>query len=100
MKCTFSYFYVLEKAFVLILGPLFLSFSFILELLEGVLSTSGSSWTFIFKNGRPAVTGARFSKPVRARTGSELLRERMLSLGMKRAGERVREDETRSQITK
>ena len=29
-------------------------------------------------------TGARFSKPVRARAGSELLRECMLSLGMKR----------------
>ena len=36
------------------------------------------------KNGRFASTGARFSKPVRARTGSELLRERILSLGMKR----------------
>ena len=37
-------------------------------------------------------------KPVRARTGSELQRERILSLGIKkRAGEGVREDETRSQ---
>ena len=40
--------------------------------------------TFIFKNGRPASTGARFSKPVRARTGSELQRDRILSLGIKR----------------
>ena len=59
----------------------------ILELLE----LFGSSWgrlqlgrTFIFKNGRPASTGARFLKPVRARTGSELQRERILSLGIKR----------------
>ena len=51
----------------------------------------GSSWrgsrtsrTFIFKNGRPASTEARFSKPVRARTGSELQRECILSLGIKR----------------
>ena len=35
--------------------------------------------TFIFKNERFTEAGARFSKPVRARTGSELLRERMLS---------------------
>ena len=40
--------------------------------------------TFIFKHERLASTGARFSKPVRARTGSELQRERILSLGMKR----------------
>ena len=33
----------------------------------------------MWKSGRPALTGARFWKPVRARTGSELLRERMLS---------------------
>ena len=39
----------------------------------------GYKRTFISKNGRPASTGARFSKPVGARTGSELLRERMLS---------------------
>ena len=37
-----------------------------------------------FQNGRFASTGARFSKPVRARTGSELQRERILSLGIKR----------------
>ena len=40
--------------------------------------------TFIFKNKRLASTGTRFSKPVRARTGSELQRERVLSLGIKR----------------
>ena len=56
----------------------------------GEVSDIEGYWgTFIFKNGRRASTGARFSKsatgePVRARTGSELLRERMLSLGMKR----------------
>ena len=51
----------------------------------GEVSDIEGSWgAFIFKNGRRASTGARFSKPVRARTGSELLRERMLSLGMKR----------------
>ena len=49
-----------------------------------VSDIEGSKGTFILKNGRFASTGARFSKPVRARTGSELLRERMLSLGMKR----------------
>ena len=36
------------------------------------------------KNERFASVGARFSKPVRARTGSELQRERILSLGIKR----------------
>ena len=51
----------------------------------GEVSDIEGSWgTFILKNGPRASTGARFSKPVRARTGSELLRERMLSLGMKR----------------
>ena len=49
-----------------------------------VSDTEGSQGTFISKNGRPASTGARFSKPVRARTGSELQRERILSLGIKR----------------
>ena len=42
------------------------------------------------------MAGARFPKPVRARTGSELLRERMLSLGMKkelgREGEQTRRE--------
>ena len=69
----------------------------------GEVSEIEGSWgTFIFKNGRPASTGARFSKPVRAGTGSELLRERLLSLGMKKKswGGRAREDETRNQITK
>ena len=51
----------------------------------GEVSAIEGSWgTFISKNGRPASTGARFSKPVRARTGSELQRERILSLGIKR----------------
>ena len=36
------------------------------------------------ENWVPASTGARFSKPVRARTGSELQRERILSLGIKK----------------
>ena len=46
----------------------------------GEVSDIEGSWgSFISKNGRPASTGARFWKPVRARTGSELLRERMLS---------------------
>ena len=36
------------------------------------------------ENCVPASTGARFSKPVRARTGSELQRECILSLGIKR----------------
>ena len=38
-------------------------------------------------------------KPVRARTGSELQRECILSLGIERerAGEGIREDETRNQ---
>ena len=46
----------------------------------GEVSEIEGSWgTLIFKNGRPASTGARCWKPVRARTGSELLRERMLS---------------------
>ena len=40
--------------------------------------------TFIFKNERFAEAGARFLKPVRARTGSELLRERMLSRGIEK----------------
>ena len=44
----------------------------------------GYKRTFISKNGRPASTGARFQKPVRARTGSELQRERVLSLGIKK----------------
>ena len=59
------------------------------------LTTLGASWgalgrvlgalrelleeTFIFKHERFASAGKRFSKPVRARTGSELLRERMHS---------------------
>ena len=51
----------------------------------GEVSDIEGSWgTFIFKNGRRASTGARFWKPVRARTGSELQRERILSLGMNR----------------
>ena len=54
--------------------------------------------TFIFKNGRFTLAGARFWKPGRARTGSEFMRERMLSLGMKkRVGDGVRTDEARSQ---
>ena len=52
--------------------------------LGDVSEVEGSCGTFIFKNGRPASTGARFLKPVRARTGSELQRERVLSLGIKR----------------
>ena len=40
--------------------------------------------TFISKNKRFVSTGARFSKPVRARTGSELQRECILSLGIER----------------
>ena len=64
--------------------PHFLSFSPILELLEGISDIEGSQGTFIFKNERFALTGARFSKPVRARTGSELLRERMLSRGIEK----------------
>ena len=52
--------------------------------LGAVSETEGSLETFIFKNGRPASTGARFPKPVRARTGSELQMERILSLGVKR----------------
>ena len=63
----------------------------------GEVSDIEGSWgTFILKNGPRASTGARFSKPVRARTGSELLRERMLSLGMKReswGGNQSRPDE-------
>ena len=47
--------------------------------------------TFIFKNERFTMAEARFLKPVRARTGSEFLRERMLSLGMN--GELGREGE-------
>ena len=54
------------------------------ETLGGVSDTEGSQGTFISENERFVSTGARFLKPVRARTGSELLRERMLSLGMKR----------------
>ena len=68
------------------------------ELLEPLWSLFESSWslsegsrrrprlrrTFIFKNERFASTGARFWKPVRARTGSELLRERMLSRGIEK----------------
>ena len=51
----------------------------------GEVSDIEGSWgSFISENGRPASTGARFSKPVRARTGSELQRERILSLGTKR----------------
>ena len=44
-----------------------------------------------------AFCASRHVKPVRARTGSELQRECILSLGIKRAGEGIREDETRSQ---
>ena len=49
-----------------------------------VSDIEGSYGIFISKNGRPASTGARFWKPVRARTGSELQRERVLSLGIKK----------------
>ena len=52
--------------------------------LQDVFSLRGSGEPLFFKNERFVSTGAPFSKPVRARTGSELLRERMLSLGMKR----------------
>ena len=61
------------------------------SLFESSWSLSEGSWrrprlrrTFIFKNERFASTGARFSKPARARTGSELLRERMLSRGIEK----------------
>ena len=49
-----------------------------------VSDIEGSNGTFISKNGRFVSTGARFLKPVRARTGSELQRECILSLGIKR----------------
>ena len=52
--------------------------------LGAVSDTEGSYGPFISKNGRFVSTGARFSKPVRARTGSELQRERILSLGIKK----------------
>ena len=65
----------------------------------GEVSDIEGSWgTFIFKNGRRASTGARFSKPVRARTGSELQRERILSLGIKK--ELGRESEKTRRETK
>ena len=58
-----------------------------------VSDIEGSQGTFISKNGRPASTGARFLKHVRARTGSELLRERVLSRGMKgRESEKTRRE--------
>ena len=49
-----------------------------------VSDIEGSYGTFISQNWRFVSTGARFLKPVRARTGSELQRERVLSLGIKR----------------
>ena len=61
------------------------------DALGEVSGIEGSQGTFISKNGRPASTGARFSKPVRARTGSELQRDRILSLGIKRELERESE---------
>ena len=54
------------------------------EALGEVSDIEGSWGIFISENRRPASTGARFLKPVRARTGSELQRERILSLGIKR----------------
>ena len=59
------------------------------SLSEGSRKPPRLTRTFIFKNERFASTGARFLKPVRARTGSELLRERMLSRGLKRELQRT-----------
>ena len=82
--CSWNVFGALLEPLCELLEPLW-------SLFESSWSLSEGSWrrprlrrTFIFKNGRPASTGARFSKPVRARTGSELQRERILSLGIKR----------------
>ena len=62
------------------LGASLGALGWVLGALRELLGTFSAQETFYFqKNELPAPMGARFSKPVRARTGSDLLRERMLS---------------------
>ena len=67
-----------------VLGRSWAPFGGLLGGLLGTQKTIHDENPLFSENELPASAGARLLKPVRARTGSELLRERMLSLGMKR----------------
>ena len=89
---------VVLEIFKTCFGPLGTYFELFWSLFESSWSLSEGSRrrprlrrTFIFKNERFASTGTRFLKPVRARTGSELPRERMLSRGMEEGAGRESE---------
>ena len=66
------------------LGASVQALGLVLGAIGGLLKTSSAYENLTFKNERFVLAGTPCGKPVRARTGIELLRERMISRGIEK----------------